>query len=407
MQSTCDSWFNTIDTWFSRDSAAGLGIAVQYFADIIDVNQYAYQQKLSTTDALLQLLDDWTSALDQNSNIKFVQNAVLDFSKAFDRMQHPILLSKMNSLGFNSNVINLVGSFLNSRQQCVKFSGQFSTYKPIDVGAPQGTKLGPILWLIYVNDLKAEGFNCVKYADDTTFYKPIVNLTDDNVSDAISNANSWSLENSMLLNSSKTVVLNIAFSDRPGMNLDVNPSDDTFISPSKSAKLLGVTVDSQLSFSDHIDSVVSKCNSRLYLMKQLKTMGMNTAGLITFYAANVKPVLSYACPVWFQFISEADKEKLEKVQRYATRMMMPHIEHYDDRLTKLALPYISDFLMSLCSEHFLKISTDNTHPLNNRIRPNTQRKSARKAVIDKYRPSKCRTVKRQNSFFEFYMRFFN
>ena len=112
-----------------------------HLAEVINSNQYAYQQRLSTTDAILQLIDDWTSVLDSDTNVKLIQNACLDFSKAFDRMQHPLLIAKMNSLGFNTNVIALVESFLESRQQCVKYCDHFSEYKPINVGAPQG-KIG-------------------------------------------------------------------------------------------------------------------------------------------------------------------------------------------------------------------------------------------------------------------------
>ena len=134
---------------------------------------------------------------------------------------------------------------------------------------------------------------------------------------------------------------------------------------------------------------------------------MDNEGLKTFYVSNVKSVLSYASPVWFHFLTDADKLLLEKLQRYATRIILPNIELYDDRLTILGMPHVDDFLMSLCCDHFLKISNDSTHPLHNRIHLNTHRISSRKAKVDKYRPSICRTVKRQKSFFEFHMRFFN
>ena len=135
-------------------------------AEIIKPAQYAYRPNVSTTDALLQYIDDYTTFLDKQK-VKFVQSACLDFSKAFDRLQPSIVLGKMNFYGFNTNVIEVISSVLRDRTQCVKFSAHLSNVKHVKVGSPQGAKLGPILWLIYVNDLQIDGFYSLKYADDT------------------------------------------------------------------------------------------------------------------------------------------------------------------------------------------------------------------------------------------------
>ena len=153
-------------------------------SEIIKPDQYAYQSKIGTVDALLQLVDDITSELD-GTGVNCVQLASLDFSKAFDRLQPSIVINKMKLSGFNPKIINIVSSFLQKRSQCVKLNAASSDYTPIDVGAPQGTKLGPLLWLIYINDLQIDGYKSVKYADDSSFYVTIPKNSSNNITSAI------------------------------------------------------------------------------------------------------------------------------------------------------------------------------------------------------------------------------
>ena len=212
------------------------------------------------------------------------------------------------------------------------------------------------------------------------------------------------LSNNMILNNDKTVILNVAFSDREGMN-DPIPFHCGDIVPSKSAKFLGVTVDSTLTFSQHVSQLLSKCNSRIFLMKQLKQMGMNSTGLLTFYKANLKPVISYACPTWYTFLAEKDKTELERLQKTATKIIFTDIECYEERMSQLHLPTVNSFLFSTAENYFSKISEDPSHPLFSRVRLNTFKTSSRKPV--KYRTEKCRTEKRKKSFFQFFMKHFN
>ena len=202
----------------------------------------------------------------------------------------------MRLYGIQDKLLMIVDNFLKRRQQSVKMGGSFSSFLNCEVGAPQGTKLGPILWLFYVNDLKAEGFHVVKYADDTTFFKSFDN-TNGSIAPAILATQQWSEDNHMTLNTDKMVVLNVSLGQR-SINHPINVNGTT-IEPTSNTKFLGVTVDNKLSFTSHVDKVISQCNSRIYLLRHLKVLGMNTEGLTRFYVTNVRSILSYAAPAWF------------------------------------------------------------------------------------------------------------
>jgi hypothetical protein len=345
------------------------------------------------------MLDDWTVLLDSPST-SHIQAVGLDFSKAFDRLQPNILVNKLSTAGLNSQIIKIIHSFLSERNQCVKLNGQCSNYTNVLVGSPQGTKLGPVLWLLYCNDLVSPRpeVKIIKYADDVTFY------SQSNVQPSLDFVMKWSTDNSMLLNANKTTVLNVCLS-RTIANCNLTLDSKT-LCPSPTVKFLGVLIDSRLSFKDHVVSLVKKCNSRLFFMRVLKRQGLNTTGLITYYLSNVRSILTYASPAWYLFCSKQSKEMLEKVQRTATRIIFPEIEGYENRLTQLSLPTVNNFITCLSRNHFNTILGNVDHPLHKRLQfNNTTRTSSRKPRT--FRPPLVRTAKRSSSFFIHYMNDFD
>ena len=138
--------------------------------------------------------------------------------------------------------------------------------------------------------------------------------------------------------------------------------------------------------------------SRIHLLRQLKILGMNAEGLKTFYCSNIRSLLGYAAPAWFTLLGDTDSNRLEKVQRTATRVILPDQE-YEDRLEMLSLPTLARFLLELSQRHFSKIAGDSSHPLFSRIIFNNCRMSSRNNTL--YRPQRCRTQKRAKSFTNF------
>ena len=139
-------------------------------------------------------------------------------------------------------------------------------------------------------------------------------------------------------------------------------------------------------------------------MRQLKRLGMNDQGLKLFYCANIRSVLSYASPVFYTQLSDTNKAKLEKVQDTATKIILPDLD-CTERLSLLNLCSLGSFIHTLSENHFLKISGDENHPLFSSVIFNQEKRSSR--LHTKFRPPRCRTQKRNNSFFPFDLRRFN
>ena len=119
--------------------------------------------------------------------------------KAFDKLQPQILLKKLHKCNINGNLNDILEGFSKRRQQYVKVNDSFSDFIDISLGAAQGTKLGPILWLFYLNDLKVDNFSMVKYANDTSFYTAIGNPHTESIAPAVIATESWSDQNFMSL----------------------------------------------------------------------------------------------------------------------------------------------------------------------------------------------------------------
>ena len=141
-----------------------------------------------------------------------------------------------------------VSSFLGGRKQCAKSSNCFSDYILTHVGNPQGTKLGPLLWHIYVNDVQAEDYCCINMQTILLFIGVVLIIFSTIlIGDAVSVTNTWSYEHSMILNSSKTVILNTSLSFRHSQVYDV-VLEDAVLSPATETKFLGVIVDDKIKF---------------------------------------------------------------------------------------------------------------------------------------------------------------
>jgi hypothetical protein len=283
---------------------------------------FAYRKNSSTTHALVKLLHDWTSQLD-NPTVNHIDVMFLDMSKAFDRLNPAVLSCKLLDLGVSKELTTLVTSYLRDRTQQVAVGHVLSEEASVSVGIPQGSRLGPLLWLIYIDDL-SPSCGIVKYADDCTIYTPQYRRTvsSKQLQDAADEVDTWCTNNNMLLNVNKSMTMMV----KPANNrLKPTYSDvrlnDSVLKNVTDARVLGVILDESLTFKHHVQHVLSKANTKLHVLKILSSHGVDSRNKLKFYKACILPSLLYAIEAWYGFTTEADRKRLDSFQNLGLKLV--------------------------------------------------------------------------------------
>ena len=180
----------------------------------------------------------------------------MDLSKAFDCTRHDLLIAKLHAYGFSQEALALINDYLTNRQQRVKVNGSFSSWKGLTRGVPQGSVLGPLLFNIYINDLFffIQNSDICNYADDTTIYSCDRSL--DNITHTLENdcnvALKWFADNFMKLNADKCHLLVLGQRCDDPVTVKIGNTD---VVNSSEEKLLGIHIDSKLSFDHHVSKL--------------------------------------------------------------------------------------------------------------------------------------------------------
>ena len=298
----------------------------QVMSHLLDHNllspwQSGFRPGHSTTTTLLHVTSEWYSALDQG----FIVGAVfLDIAKAFDTVNHTLLLSRLADLGFDHATCEWFSCYLRDRHQCTAIDGNFSDEAVVPSGVPQGSVLGPLLFTLFVNSLPShlEGVSTVMFADDTTLYVIGKSAADISamLSYALDSAHKWLLESGLRLNAAKTKCMLIHSSRRRSLSpLDVQ-LNGTHIQQVQNYKYLGVVISDTLSWSQHIDLVRSKAAKGIGLLRRLSWF-LPRQALCTMYNAYILPHLTYADAVWGT-CTQGQSRSLEHLQNYAARIIL-------------------------------------------------------------------------------------
>ena len=303
--------------------------------------QHGFISGRSCTTNLLATLNDWTEILDTGSPIDAVY---LDFSKAFDSVPHIRLLTKLESYGVTGNTLHWIKDFLVGRKQRVNIQGSVSEWAQVKSGVPQGSVLGPVLFVSFINDLPdAVNSLCSMYADDTKVYRKINNLQDRNMlQEDIDKLVDWADKWQLRFNAGKCNVLQLGKNNH-NFEYDMRNHGTTTkskLNTSKIEKDLGVYVDSELKFSQHVENQVNKANKILGLIRRsFEFLDAETMKLL--FSALVRPHLEFSNTAWSPML-EKDKALIEGVLRRATKII-PGLKDlpYEQRLKAMKLPSMS------------------------------------------------------------------
>ena len=194
---------------------------------------------------------------------------LLDFSKAFDLVDHNILMSKINKTDLPGFLKSWIHSFLEDRKQRVKIGNNVSEWVNINAGVPQGTLLGPVCFLLHINDLKTH-CDSVKYVDDTTIWESCsTDISTSNIQTAANDAVLWCKQNNMKLNIDKTKEMTIYYGKRQ-IDFPAIQVNSTDLEKVKSSKVLGVVINDKLKWGDHVTYISRKASQRLYFLRLQK-----------------------------------------------------------------------------------------------------------------------------------------
>ncbi|KAL7647645.1 UNVERIFIED_CONTAM: hypothetical protein RMT77_001245 [Armadillidium vulgare] len=290
-------------------------------SNLISDRQYGFRKKRSTGDLLSLLSDSWSSAL-RHFGESFA--VALDISKAFDRVLHKALISKLPSFGIYPSLCDLLSDFLSGRFIAAVVDGHRSSFKSINSGVPQGSVLSPTLFLLFINDLLSVTSSPIhSYTDDSTLHfsfhferRPsqqqliearrvaLEQLTSD-----LSRISNWGRENMVVFNASKTQFLHLSTRHNLPHNYDIF-FENNQLKPSSVLNILGVSFSRDLSWKDHITSLSKQASKRLGVLRRLQHF-FTPPQLLALYRGVVRPCMEYASHIWGGSTHTALLEKVE------------------------------------------------------------------------------------------------
>lgn len=322
-------------------------------------HQYGFRPKHSTEHATLELIDH---TLEKMNDDNIPLSIFIDLSKAFDTLDHEILITKLKFYGLGSKSIGLLTDYLQNRKQFVDIDGTHSRHLDIITGVPQGSILGPLLFLIYINDIAASAryFGVISYADDTTLSCSFKSSDDGaqislKINEELTKLYDWLTVNKLSLNISKTKYMIFAKSSK---NIQDNISlhiKSTILERVNIFNFLGVTIDSDLSWKSHINKIAGKISRTVGILARLKHQ-LPQSVLLNIYNGLVVPQINYSILCW----GFVNTKRIFLLQKKAIRFITQHsyLSHTAPLFKSLKLLNVDDIFLSALLKFNFKLENN-------------------------------------------------
>ena len=335
--------------------------------NVITEKQAAYLKGDSTVSQLLYIVHNirtnWT-------NNKITQGLFLDVSSAFDKVWHNGLLAKLNQIGVEGTFLDTIQSYLAERKQVVVVDGVKSETLKITAGVPQGSRLGPLLFIIYMNDIVDDiESDILIFADDTSLMASGIDPAEtvQQLNRDLVKISSWAKKWKVLFNAKKSK--DIIFSKKCLNNSPPLLFNDTVIDRVNTHKHLGLYLTSNLDFSFQVNEVCLKANRKLAVLRSVKMLSRQTLDVL--YKLTVRSVIDYALPVYYKSLKQTDIARLENIQYRAGKIVTGALHYTSKEKLNLELGWetIIDRGNLLSLSIFHKIHLHETRPLIRKFMP--------------------------------------
>lgn len=331
------------------------GLVFEHMVDrnMLSQDQWGFTPGKSTVTALISTFYDILQNMDKGLEVSLV---FFDIRKAFDSVPHLPLLLKLHDLGLNKHILQWITSYLCDRHQLVVVEGASSEPTPVVSGVPQGSILGPLLFLIYINHVSSlslsDGSKLTMYADDILLFKPIRYQEDYyDLQDDINTIHLCIKSSFLTLNAAKCKYIIASRKKHPCIPLLGLSLGTEIMERVESYRYLGVHVTSNLTWTEHISQICTKARKLVGMLYRRYSKWADTDTLRCIYLTCIRPHLEYACQLWDPYINKMS-QNLESIQKFACRVCLKRWDlSYNCMLQKL------DLLPLTSRRKYLKLTT--------------------------------------------------